>query len=297
MYITSYDRSAYYILGLVHIMSPKPLVSLIRLGRTKYLPALKLQHYLVEKVKASRQKVTTSELNTHNNDNIFGNSLNYLLILEHEPVYTTGIRNRNQYLKEAEKSNLSALGADFVQTDRGGLITFHGPGQLVAYPILNLENFIPENSSLPANNKKTNVIGTRWYVNTLEQSVIDLLKSNFGLKSHRSVHTGVWLGEEDEGSERKICAMGLRNSQLVTSHGLALNCNIDLNWFNHIVPCGIEGKGVTSITKEINLEGSGNETTVESVIPYYVDAFQRSFQCDVRDHDNSEFIEYLSSVS
>ena len=278
-------------------MSPKPLVSLIRLGRTKYLPALKLQHYLVEKVKASRQIVTTSEPITNNNDKPVGNSLNYLLILEHEPVYTTGIRNRNQYLKEAEKSNLSALGADFVQTDRGGLITFHGPGQLVVYPILNLENFIPENSTMLVNNKKTNVIGTRWYVNTLEQSVIDLLERNFGLKAHRSAHTGVWLGKENEGNERKICAMGLRNSQLVTSHGLALNCNIDLNWFNHIVPCGIEGKGVTSITKEFNLEGSGNETTVENVIPYYVDAFKASFQCDVRDHDNSEFVDYLTSVS
>ena len=278
-------------------MSPKPLVSLIRLGRTKYLPALKLQHFLVEKVKASRKIVATSELNCNNNDNPNGNSPNYLLILEHEPVYTTGIRNKNQYLEEAEKSNLSALGADFVQTDRGGLITFHGPGQLVAYPILNLENFIPKNSSLTVNNKKTNVIGTRWYVNTLEQSVIDLLERNFGLKSHRSAHTGVWLGKENEGNERKICAMGLRNSQLVTSHGLALNCNIDLKWFNHIVPCGIEGKGVTSITKEKNLEVSGNETTVEDVIPYYVDAFKTNFQCDVRDHDNSEFLDYLKSVS
>lgn len=283
-------------MGSLPVMSPKPLVRLIRLGRTKYLPTLKLQHHLVEKVKASRQIVATSEPRNHDIHDI-GNSLNYLLILEHEPVYTTGIRNRSQYLKEAEKNKLSELGADFVQTDRGGLITFHGPGQLVAYPILNLENFIPENSLLPATHKKTNVIGTRWYVNTLEQSVIDLLKHSFGLSAHRSAHTGVWLGKEEEGNERKICAMGLRNSQLVTSHGLALNCNIDLNWFNHIVPCGIDGKGVTSITKEINIELSGNETTVENVTPYYVDAFKRSFQCDVKEHDNAEFIEYLTSVS
>merc|ERR1719357_1142366 len=101
--------------------------------------------------------------------------------------------------------------------------------------------------------KQLRVMGMRWYVHTLEQTVMDTLHAAYGLKTHRSPHTGVWTtsGGQDENEEKKICAMGVHNSDLVTSHGLALNCNIDLAWFDHIVPCGIEGKGVTSLTQEL----------------------------------------------
>ena len=282
------------------MITQKPLVHLVRLGRVRYSPTLKLQHYLVQKVKASREKVA-SDLKVNNNIGRHCQCENYLLVLEHYPVYTTGLRNRNQYLKDAEDTNFAALGADFVQTDRGGLITFHGPGQMVVYPILNLENFIPQNfgnkdNSLCSQSKKGSFIGSRWYIKTLEQSIIDHLKDTFGLASHRSPHTGVWLGSEGKGDERKICAMGARNSQLVTSHGLALNCNTDLNWFNYIVPCGIEGKGVTSITKELSDNGC-KETTVEDVIPSYITSFEQNFHCDVEERDNSEFLDFLSNVS
>ena len=262
---------------------PKPLVNLVHLGITKYLPTLKLQQHLVQKVKLSRP----SMVGNSSSDNYYENA-SFLLLLEHYPVYTTGIRNRNNYQKEAEEANFTALGADFVQTDRGGLITFHGPGQLVAYPILDLQNFVPTDDT---SNKKANLLGMRWYVHTLEQSVIDLLK-DYNLFSHRSPHTGVWLGSEEEGDERKICAMGVHNSQLVTSHGLALNCNTDLTWFDHIVPCGIEGKGVTSLTKELS-SLRGKNTTVDEIAPHFVEAFQKNFKCEVQEYDNSEFLNLM----
>merc|ERR1711944_303214 len=114
-------------------------------------------------------------------------------------------------------------------------------------------------------------MGMRWYVDTLEQTVIDLLKEKYSLEAHRSPHTGVWLGNEEKGDERKICAMGVHNSDLVTSHGLALNCNTDLAWFNHIVPCGITdvGTGVTSLTKELAVP-----VTIEDVEDKLLDHFR-----------------------
>jgi len=120
---------------------------------------------------------------------------------------------------------LREKGADFHRVNRGGLITFHGPGQLVGYPILRLERRGY----------------TRWYVETLEAAVIDLL-AEFGLKGERNPHTGVWIGDN------KICAMGINAQREITSHGLAINCNTDMRWFGNIVPCGIRDKGVTSLS-------------------------------------------------
>ena len=134
------------------------------------------------------------------------------------------------------KEYLKSLGADFHRVNRGGLITFHGPGQLVAYPILQLE--------------RRNAI--RWYVDSLEDAIIDLL-SEFNLKGEKSPHTGeilflkylgkvswylgVWIGDN------KICAMGINAEREITSHGLAINCNTEMKWFGNIVPCGIADKG------------------------------------------------------
>ena len=267
------------------------------------MPALRLQEHLVEKVKTWRRK-KADEQKAFDSDSSACPS-NYLLVLEHHPVYTTGIRNRREYSREAKETDFAALGADFVQTDRGGLITFHGPGQMVAYPIINLEDFIPQNrdelntESLSSSRcKKAKFIGMRWYVDTLEQTIIDLLKDEFSFLAHRSPYTGVWLGSEAEQNERKICAMGVHNSQLVTSHGLALNCNTDLTWFDHIVPCGIEGKSVTSITKEIQGKGRNKEViTVDDVIPSFVASFERNFDCDVKESDNADYIEFMANVS
>jgi lipoyl(octanoyl) transferase len=102
----------------------------------------------------------------------------------------------------------------------------------------------------------------------------------------------VWLGSEEEGDERKICAMGVHNSQLVTSHGLALNCNTDLTWFDYIVPCGIEGKGVTSLTKELS-SLRGKNTTVDEIAPHFVEAFKKNFKCEIQEYDNSEFLNLM----
>lgn len=234
----------------------KKCVSVLRLGQMSYLPALAIQNKLVTRIQTNIAEGRES-----------GNSL---VVVEHPPVYTTGMRTREY--SEEEETRLRTLGADFVRTNRGGLITFHGPGQLVAYPILNLRDFAPE-----ADTRKS-LLGMKWYINTLEQIVIDLCKE-YGIKGTRSPHTGVWVGNN------KICAMGVHNSNLVTSHGLALNCNTDLEWFSHIVPCGIHGAGVTSLTQELS-----ERVTIEVASEKFLDIFSRTFQCDCETISDDEFL-------
>ena len=122
--------------------------------------------------------------------------------------------------------------------------------------------------------KRLKVLGMKCYVHDLEEVVIQTLKNGFGLKGFRSPHTGVWV---DTIEEKKICAMGVHNSDLVTCHGLALNCDIDLKWFEKIVPCGIEGKGVTSLTQELHRQVSIQEAEI-----HLVDQFQRIFNCEIK---------------
>ena len=130
----------------------------------------------------------------------------------------------------------AAKGIEFFHTNRGGDITFHGPGQVVGYPILDLERFYTD-------------IGR--YLRSLEEVVIRTL-DEYGIKAGRSRgETGVWIDAEKPGSERKICAMGVRCSRWVTMHGFAFNVNTDLEYFNHIIPCGIKGKKVTSLQNEL----------------------------------------------
>jgi lipoate-protein ligase B len=234
-------------------------VKILRLGQVKYRSAYQVQEHLVNIVKGGAGRTEPSP--------------NFLILLQHTPVYTTGIRTK-EYSKD-EETYLRSLGADFVRTNRGGLITFHGPGQLVAYPILNLNNFIPQTSRRKA------VLGMRWYVNTLEEVVIKVV-SEFGLLGTRSPHTGVWLGEN------KVCAMGVHSSQLVTSHGIALNCNVDLEWFNKIVPCGIVGKGVTSLSRELN-----QETRIQDVHPVLITHFGEQFSAQMEECSRSELDKFL----
>lgn len=198
---------------------------------------------------------------------------NVLLLLQHKPVYTTGIRTKEYSVEE--ETYLKGLGADFVRTNRGGLITFHGPGQLVAYPILNLNLFIPQVERRKA------ALGMRWYVNSLEEVVIKVC-GEFGLQGSRSPHTGVWVGDN------KICAMGVHSSQLITSHGLALNSSIDLDWFKKIVPCGIVGKGVTSLTQELK-----TEISVEQVEPVLAKHFGEQFSADMVECSDKDLEELL----
>jgi len=229
-----------------------------------YKAALSIQNNLVKRIQAG---IPTN-----------GDRYNTLVLVEHNPVYTTGIRSEEY--SQAEEDRLKGLGADFVRTKRGGLITFHGPGQLVAYPILNIKDFAPENS------RRKSLLGMKWYVSTLEQLVIDLIKE-WGLVGTRSPHTGVWVGNN------KICAMGVHNSNMVTCHGLALNCNTDLRWFNHIVPCGIQGAGVTSLTQEV---GKERVVTVEEVKDLFVKQFMKTFNCEIIPVEESSAVEILNRI-
>lgn len=158
----------------------------------------------------------------------------YLLFVEHPPVYTLGKsgENKNLLLNSAQ---LAERQISFYQTNRGGDITFHGPGQLVCYPILDLENF---------------GMGLRQYIVSLEEVVIRAL-TQFGIATSRdSSATGVWLETGLPGA-RKICAIGVKSSRFVTMHGFALNVNLDLDYYKYIHPCGIVDKGVTSMQQEL----------------------------------------------
>jgi lipoyl(octanoyl) transferase len=160
---------------------------------------------------------------------------NYLLFVEHPHVYTLGKSGDEKNLLLNEKQLLDKH-ANYYKINRGGDITYHGPGQLVAYPILDLDNFFTD---------------IHKYLRLLEETIILTLKE-YGVESGRSKgETGVWLDAEDKFKARKICAMGVRCSRWVTMHGWGFNVNSDLNYFNNIIPCGINDKAVTSLNKEI----------------------------------------------
>ncbi len=166
-----------------------------------------------------------------------------LIFCEHPHVYTLGKSGRENNLLINEQF-LKSIQATYFPINRGGDITYHGPGQLVAYPILDLEQFFTD---------------IHRYLRTLEEAII-LTIAEYGLKGDRyEGYTGVWLEPENPLKARKICAMGVRCSRWITMHGLALNINTDLSYFNHIVPCGISDKQVTSIAKELGMHISEEE--------------------------------------
>lgn len=170
-------------------------------------------------------------------------TINHLLFVEHPHVYTLGKSGNEKNLLLNEQA-LEEKDASYYKINRGGDITYHGPGQLVAYPILDLDNFFTD---------------IHKYLRLLEESVILTLKE-FGVQGERSQgETGVWLDTNDLKKVRKICAMGVRCSRWVTMHGLALNINVNLDYFNNIIPCGINDKAVTSMHKEIDRALDFNE--------------------------------------
>ena len=179
------------------------------------------------------QIIETKLNNRRNNLNI--TTPNFLLFVEHDHVYTLGNSGDEKNLI-FDKKRLDEMGIKYHKTNRGGDITYHGPGQLVCYPIIDLENFYRD---------------IHKYLRDLEDVVINTLDYFNISASGNSKETGVWL---DVGTpeERKICAMGIKVSRWVTMHGLALNVNTNLSYFNGIVPCGISEKGVTSISNELN---------------------------------------------
>ena len=199
------------------------------LGEIKYADAWEIQKQLFSQLIATK-------LATRNNSQPSKNIRKaYLLFCEHPPVYTLGKNGKAENLLVAK----SDLNADYERIDRGGDITFHGPGQLVGYPILDLECFEKSIAN---------------YVESLEEIIIELL-SNYGLNGVRFCDSpGVWLNASRPGKARKICAIGIKSSRWVTMHGFALNVNTNLSYFKNIIPCGIEGKPVTSMSKELGKE-------------------------------------------
>src|SRR4249919_355337 len=184
----------------------------------------------------------------------------YLLFVEHNPVYTLGKNGKEKNLLINQKS-LEEKGIEFYHINRGGDITFHGPEQLVGYPILNLDNY------------KTDL---GWYLRSLEEVII-LTMQEYGLQGERSQgETGVWLDASVRGRERKICAMGIRCSRWVTMHGFAFNVNVDLNYFNFITPCGIQNKKVTSLEKEL-----GQKLSMDEVKKKLVSNFENVFEAKI----------------
>jgi lipoyl(octanoyl) transferase len=182
---------------------------------------------------------------------------NYFLFVEHPHVYTLGKSGDLSNLLLSEKQ-LEAKGATFYKINRGGDITYHGPGQIVGYPILDLENFFTD---------------IHKYLRLLEEAII-LTLAEYGLKATRSEgETGVWLGVGTPFA-RKICAMGVRASRWVTMHGFALNVNADLGYFDNIIPCGIRGKAVTSLNVELGVEKVDENEVKGKILNYFALLFE-----------------------
>ena len=212
----------------------------------------------------SRQEelfLKTVELKTGNrNNNTELPTPNFLVFVEHPHVYTSGKSGRLENLL-LDEEELHSKEATFHQINRGGDITYHGPGQIVGYPIIDLDNFFTD---------------IHLYLRTLEEAVI-LTLNDYGIQAGRlSGLTGVWL-DADNNKARKICALGVRCSRWVTMHGFALNVNTDLSYFNNIVPCGIQDKGVTSIAQEL-----GKKVDIDEVKQKLLNHIVRLFQMELK---------------
>ena len=223
-------------------------IEIKKLGFKEYSKALEIQnHYHDEicNIKLSNRK---------NNRSI--PTPNYLLFVEHNHVYTIGKSGDLNNLL-LDQNLLKKKGIELIKIGRGGDITYHGPGQVVCYPIFDLENFFTD---------------IHKYLRTLELIVVMTLKK-FGINSTGSEdHTGVWVDKGTK-NERKICALGIKASRWVTKHGLALNVNTDLSYFDGIIPCGLKGKSVTSMSKEI-----GQELNIDEVIEELCHQFEFFFK-------------------
>lgn len=177
----------------------------------------------------------------------------YLIMVEHPPVYTLGKAGKMEHMLQGAGEM-----AEVIRINRGGDITFHGPGQLVVYPILDLEQYFTD---------------IKKYMRFLEEVVIRVL-AEYGIYGQRmSDATGVWLDADNPSKARKICAMGVRTSRWVTMHGLALNVNTDLQYFERIIPCGIADRGITSLQQELGHEVSLQEVA-DKIVRHFADVFQ-----------------------
>ena len=204
------------------------------------------------------QKIVDIKVDNRKND-LSAKTPNFFIFVEHPHVYTLGKSGDMSNLLLNEEQ-LKEKGATFYKINRGGDITYHGPQQIVGYPILDLENFFTD---------------IHKYLRFLEEVIIKTL-AEYGIKSERSDgETGVWL---DVGTPfaRKICAMGVRASRWVTMHGFALNVNPNLGYFDHIIPCGIKGKAVTSMEAELNRKIPLEEVK-EKIQKHFIEQFEVEF--------------------
>jgi len=219
------------------------------LGNKDYKETWDYQELLFEEIVAQKTN------NKANGTNL--PTTNYFLFVEHPHVYTLGKSGHIENLL-IDEEGLKNKGATFYKINRGGDITYHGPGQIVGYPILDLENFFTD---------------IHKYLRSLEEVIIRTL-SDYGLKGERSEgETGVWL---DVGTPfaRKICAMGVRCSRWVTMHGFALNVNTDLGYFDNIIPCGIRGKAVTSLNVELAKDKVDTQEVKQRILTHFKEIFE-----------------------
>ncbi|KAJ3291652.1 hypothetical protein HDU79_002163 [Rhizoclosmatium sp. JEL0117] len=202
---------------------------------------------------------------------------NVLLLLQHTPVFTAGRRMKGASTSDEATLIKQKTGLTLFETPRGGQTTFHGPGQLVGYPILDLRTITEKNSSTKPGDEKRPGVSVRGFVHGLEEAMIHAC-GEFGVHAMRTENTGVWVSED-----RKVAALGVQVSRYITSHGFALNCNVDLSYFDAIVPCGLVDKKATSLTREVaGREGEGGrEVTVDRAIPAVTAGFEKAFDVDL----------------
>jgi lipoyl(octanoyl) transferase len=231
------------------------------LGTMDYQAAWDYQESLLAKnVEVKSAKWRTDDNGNHLTTAVATDTTHHLLFVEHPPVYTLGKSGKMENVLISEKERKERALA-FYHINRGGDITFHGPGQIVAYPILDLEKFFTD-------------IGK--YMRSLEEVIINVL-GEYGLRGDRSPgETGVWLEPGVKGKERKICAIGIRCSRWITMHGLAFNVNTNLDYFNNIIPCGIQNKQVTSLKKEL-----GREIDIDEVKEKVKISFEKVFSAEL----------------
>ncbi len=227
-------------------------IFLVDLGLTDYKEAYAVQKKRFEEIKAIKLK------NKQENTRLI--TPNYFFFTEHPHVYTLGKSGKKEHLLLPEQE-LKKKQAVFIPTDRGGDITYHGPGQIVGYPVIDLDNF------------GMDIIR---YIRLLEEVIIRVI-GEYGLKGERSEgETGVWLDAKTP-KARKICAIGVRTSRYVTMHGFALNVTTDLRYFDNIIPCGIKNKGVTSLDKELGYAPRMQEVK-KHIIRHFSEVFGAEFE-------------------
>lgn len=225
------------------------------LGLMDYEPAFEFQEKLMKEI------IDLKLENRTRTDEDQKQTPNYLLFVEHPHVYTIG-KSGDEHNMLANAKKLEEINATFVKTNRGGDITYHGFGQIVGYPILDLDNY------------KSDIF---LYMRNLEEVIIRTI-AEYGLKGERSEgETGVWL-DVGKPYARKICALGVKTSKWVTMHGFGLNVNTDLRYFDYIIACGIKDKGVTSLKRELEREFSPSEMAEvkEKIQKHFCDVFEAS---------------------